>query len=195
MKRSSFGAYLIVSAIAGLLVGIATVLGQGLLPGNWNSLANSGAVWLVPAFFLGGIGTSKTRAAAGGVISLIGMVAGYYGYARFVQHMPHSLYFVIVWLVAAVVGGVIFGLGGYLWGRKYGSALLGGVFVTEGLNIFLHEGYDHMHGFGAAELVIGIALVLVIERSNWARFISLAAMVPVVVLGLLGYGLLASITG
>ncbi|WP_258000490.1 DUF6518 family protein [Bacillus sp. Marseille-P3661] len=42
---------LLLSVIIGILVGILTVLGQGILPGSWNSLANSGTVWLIPAFF------------------------------------------------------------------------------------------------------------------------------------------------
>ncbi|WP_235948318.1 DUF6518 family protein [Paenibacillus glycinis] len=200
MGRQRVGSYSFIAIIVGLLVGIATVLGQGVLPGNWNSLANSGTVWLIPAFFIGGLGTTRRRAMAGAAISLIGMVAGYYGYAKFVQHVPHSLYYIAVWSAAAVVGGVIFGLGGNLWRRERGgwhmagSGLLGGLFVTEGLHILTHAGYGHMRAVGWTELAVGFVWILVLERSWPARFLSLAAMLPVVALGMIGYGLLNAVT-
>lgn len=42
----------IYALLLGLLTGILTVMGQKYLPGLLNSLANSGAVWLIPAFFM-----------------------------------------------------------------------------------------------------------------------------------------------
>lgn len=50
-KIISFG-YVFNSAFLGLLVGILTVIGQAYLPGNFNSIANSGAIWLIPAYFI-----------------------------------------------------------------------------------------------------------------------------------------------
>lgn len=42
----------VVSYILGLVVGVLTLIGQKYLPMNLNFLANSGAVWLIPAFLL-----------------------------------------------------------------------------------------------------------------------------------------------
>ena len=41
-----------VAIILGIFVGGLTLIGQKYLPINFNFLANSGAVWLVPAFFV-----------------------------------------------------------------------------------------------------------------------------------------------
>ncbi|NAS21491.1 hypothetical protein GT755_07300 [Herbidospora sp. NEAU-GS84] len=41
--------------VAGLALGVLTNLAQGWLPGAWNNLANSGAVWSVAAFVAGAV--------------------------------------------------------------------------------------------------------------------------------------------
>lgn len=38
--------------ILGMVVGVLTLIGQKYLPMNLNFLANSGAVWLIPAFLI-----------------------------------------------------------------------------------------------------------------------------------------------
>ncbi|WP_083958299.1 DUF6518 family protein [Herbidospora mongoliensis] len=42
-----------IALVAGLAVGVLTNLAQGWLPGAWNQIANSGAVWSVVAFVAG----------------------------------------------------------------------------------------------------------------------------------------------
>ena len=42
----------ILAIMLGLVVGVLTLTGQKYLPMNLNFLANSGAVWLIPAFLL-----------------------------------------------------------------------------------------------------------------------------------------------
>ncbi len=49
-KSNMFLKIFLIPIIVGIIVGILTKLGQGILPGNWNSLANLGSVWLVPSF-------------------------------------------------------------------------------------------------------------------------------------------------
>ncbi|TYR80500.1 hypothetical protein FZC66_08975 [Priestia megaterium] len=189
---------ILLSAIVGLIVGILTVLGQGVLPGNWNSLANSGTVWLLPAFFMGALSSTKGKSAISAIITLLGMVTGYYAYAMLIQNVSHSLYYILVWTVAAVIGGSIFGIAGYLWGKdrgplhKYGSALIGGVFITEGLHLFLNlSDYIHMWHTGVVQIIVGVSLVLALERSNKERIASLLALIPIIVLGVIGYAILS----
>jgi hypothetical protein len=43
----------IIAAAGGLVLGALTLSIQGVLPGSWNRLANSGAVWIVGAFVVG----------------------------------------------------------------------------------------------------------------------------------------------
>ncbi|WP_376768438.1 DUF6518 family protein [Paenibacillus planticolens] len=201
LKRMNSLEYLMFSAAAGIIVGILTVLGQRVLPGNWNSLANSGTVWLIPAFFVGALGSTKTRSAIASILSLIGMVAGYYGYSMMIHGVAHSLYFIMVWLGAAMIGGILFGIAGYLWSRdigskhKYGSALIGGVFITEGLHLFIHiDAYRHMLAVGVTQIIVGFVLVLVLERSTKERTASFLVMLPVIILGLIGYQILYYLT-
>ena len=52
-------------------IGVLTVYGQGWLPGQWSTLANSGAVWLVFAFAAGSCMRSDGAAAAAGAGVLV----------------------------------------------------------------------------------------------------------------------------
>ncbi|HWL12931.1 MAG TPA: DUF6518 family protein [Ureibacillus sp.] len=201
LKSLNFTGYMLFSIGVGIIVGVLTVLGQGVLPGNWGTIANSGSVWLIPAFLVGGLGASKLKSAAASILALCGMVIGYYGYSMIIQDVPHSIFYILVWTGAAILGGLIFGIAGYLWGQeqgskhKYGSALIGGVFITEGLDIYLHmDDYAHMLPVGAVKIFVGLILLLVLERTNRERVASLLALIPVILLGLIGYQLLHSIT-
>ncbi|NBC72721.1 DUF6518 family protein [Paenibacillus sacheonensis] len=201
LSSLGFRTHMLFSVGVGIIVGVLTVLGQGVLPGNWGSLANSGTVWLIPAFFVGGWGPSKLKSAVASTLSLCGMIIGYYGYAMMIQDIAHSIFYILVWTGAAILGGLIFGMAGYLWGQdqgrkhKYGSALIGGVFITEGLDLYLHiDDYGHMLPVGAVKIIFGLILLVVLERSNKERVSSLLALVPVIVLGLIGYQILHSIT-
>lgn len=201
LRRLNFGEYILLSVVVGIIVGILTVLGQGVLPGNWNSLANSGTIWLIPAFFVGARGTTMSKASIASTLALLGMVTGYYGYSMVVQDVAHSLFFITLWVGVAIIGGVIFGFAGFLWGRdksskhKYGSALLGGVFITEGLNLFVHiDDYRHMLAVGIVQIIVGFILILVLEHSTKERVTSLLAVFPVIVLGMIGYQMLYILT-
>ncbi|MGE7890137.1 DUF6518 family protein [Bacillus cereus] len=188
----------LIPIVVGIVVGILTKLGQGILPGNWNSLANLGSVWLVPSFLVASLSYSKRTAILSGIFALLGMVLGYYGYATIIENVTHSIYFISVWIVCACIGGTIFGIAGFLWKdttnplHKFGSALLGGVFVTDGLHIlFNFEDYSHMLPVGYTEVIVGIILILVLERSNANRISSFLMIVPITILGLIGYKLLS----
>ncbi|MGG2933166.1 DUF6518 family protein [Bacillus pacificus] len=200
-KLNMFVRIFILPIIVGILVGILTKLGQGILPGHWNSLANLGSVWLVPSFFLASFSYSKRTAILSGILALLGMVLGYYGYAIIFKNVSHSIYFISVWITCAFIGGTIFGIAGFLWKdttnplHKLGSALIGGVFVTDGLHILLNfEDYNHMLPVGYTEVIVGIILILVLERSNANRISSFLMMIPITILGLIGYKLLSLFT-
>ncbi|KXY73861.1 MULTISPECIES: DUF6518 family protein [Bacillus] len=200
-KLNMFLRIFLVPIIVGIIVGILTKLGQGILPGHWNSLANLGSVWLVPSFFVASFSYSKRTAILSGILALLGMVLGYYGYAIIFKNVSHSIYFISVWITCAFIGGTIFGIAGFLWKdttnplHKLGSALIGGVFVTDGLHILLNfEDYSHMLPVGYTEVIVGIILILVLERSNANRISSFLMMVPITILGLIGYKLLSLFT-
>ncbi|MFC9416873.1 DUF6518 family protein [Bacillus mobilis] len=200
-KLNMFVRIFLLPIIVGIIVGILTKLGQGILPGYWNSLANLGSVWLVPSFFVASLSYSKRTAIFSGTLALLGMVLGYYGYAIIFKNVSHSIYFISVWITCAFIGGTIFGIAGFLWKdttnplHKLGSALIGGVFVTDGLHILLNfEDYNHMLPVGYTEVIVGIILILVLERSNANRISSFLMMIPITILGLIGYKLLSLFT-
>ena len=197
-KLNIFLRIVLLPIVVGIIVGILTKLGQGILPGNWHSLANLGSVWLVPSFFVASLSYSKRTAMLSGILALLGMVLGYYGYAIVIKNVAHSIYFISVW---TCIGGTIFGIAGFLWKdtttplHKFGSALLSGVFVTDGLHILLNfEDYSHMLPVGYTEVIVGIILILVLERSNAYRVSSFLMMIPITILGLIGYNLLSLFT-
>ncbi|MDT3499224.1 DUF6518 family protein, partial [Bacillus toyonensis] len=192
IKSNMFLRIFLIPIIVGIIFGILTKLGQGILPGNWNSLANLGSVWLVPSFFVASLSYSKRTAMLSGILALLGMVLGYYGYAIIIKNVAHSFYFISVWIVCACIGGTIFGISGFLWKdttnplHKFGSALISGVFVTDGLHILLNfEDYSHMLPVGYTEITVGIILILVLERSNANRISSFLVVIPIIILGLI----------
>ncbi|HCT76558.1 MAG TPA: hypothetical protein DGT23_08210 [Micromonosporaceae bacterium] len=176
-------------AVGGLLIGALTLVLQGLLPGSWGHLANSGATWVVAAFFAGAY---LGRPALHGTVVLFGEVVGYYGAAATFlnQREPQALVGPAVWLAVALVAGPIFGIAGAWWRdeqrpirRIVAVALLGGVFIAEGLYLMITLGYL---AEGTMMLALGI-LTPALQRSGADRWRSLAALVPVTALGLLAY--------
>lgn len=189
---------LIMAAIIGFIVGILTVIGQAYLPGSLNSLANLGPVWLLAAFFVSAMGDRVWKSMVAGWLCLTGMVGGYYWFESVWNHHAFGIgRWMMVWLLIAIVAGVIFGYAGYLWRHRdhrwhcLGSALLAGVFLTDGINMLIHyESYSHMIPVPVTEIVVGALLILALERGKRDRMRAYLALVPVVVVGLIGYAIL-----
>ncbi|MFC3996968.1 DUF6518 family protein [Nocardiopsis sediminis] len=129
-------AYLGAALAAGLLVGLATSFGQGLLPDHLNSLANSSGSWSLIAFLVATACPRPRVAAAMGVLALLAMVAGY-DIASGLRGYATSLGASAFWLVAAVAVGPFLGLGGSAVRTRsqFAPAAIGamsGVLVGEG---------------------------------------------------------------
>lgn len=149
------------AALAGLLAGGLTCLLQQFLPGDWNLIVNSGAVWTVAAFALATlIGRTRAAAATAGLLVLIGEVAGYYLYLADVRHLPGLHSAEILWTVAALWIGPLAGFAAYRarWGnaaqRMTALAALAGVVVGEGAYLVRIAGVVRA---GWVEMVIGMA--------------------------------------
>ncbi|MCW2597097.1 MAG: hypothetical protein JWP39_2985 [Jatrophihabitans sp.] len=148
------------AALGGLAVGVATSYLQGALPGSWNTVANSGAVWTVVAFGLAALSVrTRWTAIAAGVLALLGEVAGYYALASPARGIATTLSERVLWTMAALVIGPLAGAAGYYWRR--GSATervaaavgLCGVVLGEGVHELVRISADP--GAGWAELVLG----------------------------------------
>lgn len=137
--------------VGGLLLGVLTNLAQGVLPGAWNQLANSGAVWAVVAFCAGALLSRWGMAVSliGGLCAECGLVLGYYGWAEVGRDGMGDWTWPLVWLAMAFLAGPLFGAagacwraGGRTWQRVAGLAVLAGVFGQEGLHYALVLGYE-----------------------------------------------------
>lgn len=133
------GLWVLVAVIAGIGVtnGLLTLLAFGTLGAGWNTLGNSGAIWLLVAFGVGALMPTAGLAIAGATASLVGSVVWFYMAAHYLVGMPVSSAGIAIWLLASVAGGPVYGLAGHWWHHGIGArhvvglALMGGVFIAE----------------------------------------------------------------
>lgn len=184
-----------VSLMIGIAVGMLTVVGQKFLPDSVNNFANSGAVWLVPAFLISYYRKfPKLDSIVSSMVSLLGCVVGYYAFEPVINR--HGFYLnrgMFMWIVMSLVGGTIFGFGGWLANNsekmwKYlGKNLLSAVFICESVSKFIHfEDYRHLLPSMILSVAIGVILYFAgngKESLMWKNLLSL------VVLILLGSGM------
>ena len=182
--------------IIGLIVGVLTLLGQACLPVNLNFLANSGAVWLIPAFlFSFFIKENKLNSMLTTIICLLGCVYGYYIFEAIHNHHPFCMTEgALMWSIIALLAGSIFGIGAYFANQedsklKYcGMNLLPAVFTAEGIDNLLHiSGYLHMIPAVIMKIIIGMILYLVIIRKNAAKTYNLLSYGIITILGIVAY--------
>ena len=176
----------LLAVLVGVAVGALTFVGQRFLPGQWNTLVNSGAIWLVPVFFVGSRMRSLPWAAAAGVATLLATLAGYY-VPYTLAGTPKSLFYVALWVGVALIAGPLFGMAGCAWRsdrrmhRVVGVAMLGGVLATEGLYLVIVLGYLWS---GWSMVVAGVVADVVLS-SRGDRLLTLAVSpLPIAAAGL-----------
>lgn len=179
------GATTLAATVGGVLLGVLTNLAQGWLPGAWNQLANSGAVWSAVAFAAGALLAGRgtvLRAAVGGLGAEAGLVVGYYGYAEFGRDGMGALFFPLVWLGMACVAGPLFGAAAYVWrrgtdvrSRVAGLAAFGGLFGMEGV---MYARDLHYAPQAWACLAVFALVPLLLARTHRERALTLVAAVP-----------------
>ena len=169
----------------GCLVGVATFFGQGVMPGQWNTLVNSGAIWLVAPFFVGARSGSRRFAAVLGTAVLLATVVGYYGSAG-LAGAPMSTWTTAFWLGVALVAGPLYGVAGRWWHdqrrvfRVIGVALLSGVLVGEGLYLAV---VLHYFWSGGVMLAAAFIAAVVLARRDDRMATLLALPVPALAAG------------
>lgn len=188
--------------ILGLGVGVFTLIGQKYLPGSLNSLANSGAIWLIPAFFMASIANDKFSAILLCIETLAVSVISYYLIESIVNN--HSFdwigYYFILWLVCALIAGVVFGLGAYFWKLKSkwyycGASLLPAVFLSEGLIMLIYiSEYMHMIPAVIGRIVLGLILYFFIYKSAFYRWKPILSFCLITILGVIGFLVLFQLT-
>ncbi|MFD8263496.1 DUF6518 family protein [Streptomyces griseoluteus] len=182
---SGRGTALAAATAGGLLLGVLTNLAQGWLPGAWNQLANSGAIWSASAFIAGVLLARRStllQAAVGGLVAEAGLVVGYYAYAEFGREGMGSPVFPLIWLTMACVAGPLFGVAGHWWRRGkderrrvIGLAALAGLFGMEGVMYAwdLHYTPQAVFCFAAFALI-----PLLMARTHRERALTLVTAVP-----------------
>ena len=168
-------------------MGVVTLWGQSHLPGEWSAIANSGAVWLLPATLVGAVMPTDLRAALAGALTLVVAVAVFYAAVPFLvagaSSAPRG---VVIWSVTAVVAGPVFGVAGrWIRGdrsrlRAAAAALIGGSFTAEGV-IRLLTPPSEDRSVAILMIVAGLLLSIAIGRSTRERLLGVLGQ-PVVVL-------------
>ncbi len=154
---------------AGLVVGIATSYLQGVLPGSWNRLANSGGVWTVLAFAVAvRVSRNRSEAVGAGLFALLGSVAGYYAVASPLRGIATSWNERLLWTTAALLIGPAAGFAADLWARGSrlprltGGLSMCGVVAGEGLHAIARISSTDSAGW--VEFVVGVAVAAVLCR-------------------------------
>ena len=152
----------VASAVVGLGAGGLTCYLHGVLPGDWNTVANSGAAWTVVAFVVA-FTVARTPAAAclAGLLALVGEVAGYYGYLDAVLQLPATPSEEVLWTLAALWIGPLTGWAAHRarWGtaaeRATAVTALAGMLAGEGAYLLRVAAVP---GGGRVELALAVAV-------------------------------------
>lgn len=184
---------IVAAGVVGLLLGVATQVGQSLLPPGLGQLANSIAPWLTAAFLIGSLRDRPRDAAVNGFVALALALVGYYAmvYVRFGYTGGSAS--LLLWSMGALVGGVVFGVAGSLWRNgsstqsTLGIALLGSAWLAEAGYLARVLG---MVEVAVGYALIGLAIPVALARTARGRLLAWAAMVPMVGLGALGFAAL-----
>jgi hypothetical protein len=154
-----------VAVLGGLVVGIGTQVLQGVLPGSWGVLANSGVAWALAACAIGTVLPSDRAAALGGAVAMVLASTSYYWAVEWFEGIESSSRGTVIWSLAGLVAGPVFGVAGR-WARhrpdRRGLALapVAGVLVGEGIHLLWFVGVDDLWPAGLVELVLGAMLAV-----------------------------------
>lgn len=152
------------AVLVGVGIGLVTLQLQGLLPGSWSHLANSGAVWALGAFALGAVVASVRVAALSGAAAMLLASCSYYAAADGLDALSSSRG-ALIWSVAGLVAGPVFGGAGWVVRncadrRWLALAVVAGVVIFEGVYLVWLVGVDDLWPAGLVELVVGGALAV-----------------------------------
>lgn len=107
----------------------------------------------------------------------------------------------LVWILCAIIGGIIIGLATYFFNNKNGilkhfsSNLLPAVFASEGLNKIIHiDGYRHMIPATIMVTCIGLILYFIINKKDSFCRNSIITFLILIILGLAFYEVIFQIT-
>ncbi|SCE75994.1 DUF6518 family protein [Micromonospora mirobrigensis] len=192
-------------AACGVLLGAVDLLLQRTLPYPWANLANSSAVWALGAFGIGWwLRAGWWRSALAGIVLLVVAVQVYHLTAAVVMDDDVQMLWSptgIMWSAFGVLAGALFGAAGGLthdrrpWLRPIAVAMPGAVLLAEAA--MLVDRSDNP-GRGpnyrtdslqtaAIEAILGVALILLVARTNRVRLLALTAAIVLAAIGFAGF--------
>jgi hypothetical protein len=162
--RNSWPAVICIAIVGGLAIGIGTQVLQGVLPGSWGVLANSGVAWALGAFAIGMLMPSDPAAGVGGALAMALAATSYYWAVGWFEDSGSNGTGALVWTLAGLVAGPFFGVAGRWALRKpalrwLAIAPVAGILAGEGAHLVWFVGVDNLWPAGLAELVLA-AIVL-----------------------------------
>ena len=181
-------------------MGILTLIGQKYLPVNLNFLANTGAVWLIPAFLLSYFEKgNRFQSAAATIVCLLGCVYGYYIFEANLNHHNFTLAGgVLFWSVIALIAGTVFGLGAFYANQEdsklkyFAINLLPAIFTAEGLDNVIHiEDYSHMVPAVIMKIIMGVVLYWAANKKDIIKLNCMTSYVIVTAFGVIGFTVLS----
>lgn len=185
LARLPVPAVLLGAVAGGLSAGVLTSYLQGVLPGDWNLLADSGAVWTVVAVALAlPCVHARWAAVTAGMLALLAEVAGYYAIALPLRGIASRPAERVLWTLAAVAMGAFAGTAAFEWrrgtdlARCTAAAAVGGVVLGEGLHQALRIAGDRPAGWVevVAGLSVGVAGLVVAARTVRAGLAAAAVL-------------------
>jgi hypothetical protein len=162
----------VIAVAGGLAIGIGTQILQGWLPGSWGVLANSGVGWALGAAVVGMFMPTDRAAAVAGAVAMVLASNSYYWAVEWFEHSSSDGRGALLWSLAGLVAGPVFGIAGrWIWtdgGRRWlGASPVAGILTAEGIYLMWYVGVDDLRPAGAVELALGAVLaVWVLVRSS-----------------------------
>lgn len=184
---------------AALVLGGLTPLGQGALPPEFSSLANSASGWTIPtALLVWLLARGYPEAAIGGALGFIALTIGYTVASawRGVDFDP------LLWVIVGVAVGPFIGLAAHALRRSplhaaLGTGLLSGVLVGEAIYGLIVVGDTTSPVYWWITAVLGVALLAATAiRIRRPRLIVLATALTATIAAafLVAYQLLGSLS-
>lgn len=154
--------------IGAFAIGILTSLGQGLLPDEARSFANSAGSWSLAAFLLCLCNTAPRRGLLLGFLALAAMLVGYI-VATEMRGYATGTRLLLFWGLAAIVVGPILGVAA-AWVRgadrgriAAGAAVIAGILVGEGLYGLTLIADTTSPVYWAVQIMTGLGIVIAVS--------------------------------
>ena len=169
--------------LAGVLLGLVSRLsGQPFFPAPIRWLGNTGAPWLLLAFFLGRSQDSSKRAALSGAIGLTAAAVSHYVPYRLAAGFAPVRWWVAFWFLLAPAVGALYGSVGFRrtdWSISVGCATLAGEAI---LLAFVGPSPSRVIAVPLEALCV-VVLPLLAQR-RFKAYALAAALTPLSMLGL-----------